>query len=142
MFAIPAALYRSRRICFRGYCVGIFHLGAGTSRAKCAFMEKVLLVLTLALVICASAMTNGCTTEQRSGRTTGEYIDDKTLNTKVRAALADNEDYKYPDVKVESFKGTVQLSGFVASAAQKIRASEIAKGVRGVQTVDNKISVR
>ena len=100
------------------------------------------MLLTCALAIGTSVLITGCTTEQRSGRTTGEYIDDKTLNTKVRSALADNPEYKYPDVKVESFRGTVQLSGFVASAAQKTRASEIAKGVRGVQTVENKISIR
>ena len=105
-------------------------------------MEKVLLAITLGLAVGTSAFTSGCTTEQRSGRSTGEYLDDNALNTKVRAALADNAEYKFPDVKVESFKGTVQLSGFVGSAAQKTRASELAKGVRGVQSVDNKISVR
>lgn len=115
---------------------------AGTSGAKPRTMEKVLLALTLALMAGTFVFTTGCTTEQRSGRSTGEYLDDKTLNSKVRAALTDSAEYKFPDVKVESFRGTVQLSGFVANAAQKARAAEIAKSVRGVQTVDNKISVR
>jgi osmotically-inducible protein OsmY len=84
----------------------------------------------------------GCTTEQRGGRTAGEYIDDKTLNTRVRSALDESAEYKFPDVKVESFRGTVQLSGFVATAAQKSRAGDIVKNVRGVANVDNKISVK
>ena len=90
----------------------------------------------------SSLLMTGCTTEQRGGRTTGEYIDDKTLNTRVRGALDESAEYKFPDVKVESFRGTVQLSGFVATAAQKGRAGEIAKNVRGVANVDNKITVK
>ena len=84
----------------------------------------------------------GCTTDQRGGRSAGEYIDDKTLNTRVRGALDDSAEYKFPDVKVASFRGTAQLSGFVATAAQKARAAEIAKNVRGVVSVDNKITVK
>lgn len=84
----------------------------------------------------------GCTTDQRGGRTTGRYIDDKTLNSKVRSALNDSAEYKFPDANVETFRGTVQLSGFVATAAQKSRAGEIAKSVPGVENVDNKITVK
>ena len=105
-------------------------------------MRRFFQVGSLALFAATSALITGCTTEQRSGRTTGEYIDDKSLNTKVRSALSDSTEYKFPDVKVESFRGTVQLSGFVPSAQQKARATEIVKSIRGVQTVDNKISVR
>ncbi len=94
------------------------------------------------LALTASAILSGCTTEQRGGRTTGQYIDDKALNTKVKAALSDDAEYKFPDVKVESYRGSVQLSGFVASAAQKARATQIAKSVKGVQSVDNKVSVQ
>jgi osmotically-inducible protein OsmY len=105
-------------------------------------MKRALQGITLAIIVGSSFLITGCTTEQRSGRTTGEYIDDKTLNTRVRGALDDSAEYKFPDVKVESFRGTVQLSGFVATAAQKGRAGEIAKNVRGVANVDNKISVK
>src|SRR5688572_5648112 len=94
-------------------------------------MKRVLQGITLAMMV-SSALITGCTTEQRGGRSAGEYIDDKTLNTRVRGALDDSAEYKFPDVKVESFRGTVQLSGFVATAAQKSRAGDIAKNVRGV----------
>ena len=94
------------------------------------------------MIVSSSFLITGCTTEQRGGRTAGEYIDDKTLNTRVRGALDDSAEYKFPDVKVESFRGTVQLSGFVATVAQKGRAGEIAKNVRGVANVDNKITVK
>ena len=105
-------------------------------------MKRALQAITVALVLGSSFFITGCTTEQRSGRSTGQYVDDKTLNAKVRSALSDSAEYKFPDVKVETFRGVVQLSGFVAAAAQKTRAGEIAKGVTGVQSVDNKISVR
>jgi osmotically-inducible protein OsmY len=104
-------------------------------------MKRALQGITAALVLGSSLFITGCTTEQRSGRSSGQYIDDKTLNAKVRSALSDSAEYKFPDVKVETFRGTVQLSGFVASAAQKTRAGEIAKSVAGVQNVDNKITV-
>jgi hyperosmotically inducible protein len=105
-------------------------------------MRRTLTGITLAVMLGTSLLITGCTTEQRGGRTTGEFIDDKTLNTRVKGALSDNPEYKFDDVKVESFRGTVQLSGFVATAAQKSRAGEIAKTVRGVQNVDNKITVK
>jgi osmotically-inducible protein OsmY len=95
-----------------------------------------------ALVVMSSLFVGGCTTEQRGGRTTGEYIDDKTLNAKVRSALNDSAEYKFQDVKVETLRGTVQLSGFVTTTAQKQRAEQIARGVRGVQSVENRISVQ
>ncbi|HTD67825.1 MAG TPA: BON domain-containing protein [Candidatus Limnocylindria bacterium] len=99
--------------------------------------------ISLAFVLASSSLlSTGCTTEQRAGRTTGEYVDDKTLNGRVRAALSDSPDYKFTDVNVESMRGTVQLSGFVGTSAQKASAEEIAKGVRGVQSVENKITVK
>jgi osmotically-inducible protein OsmY len=105
-------------------------------------MKRALLGITLAMMVSSSFLMTGCTTEQRGGRSAGEYIDDKTLNTRVRGALDDSAEYKFPDVKVESFRGTVQLSGFTATTAQKARAGDIAKNVRGVANVDNKITVR
>jgi len=105
-------------------------------------MKRALQGFTLAVMLGSSLLITGCTTEQRGGRTTGEYIDDKTLSARVRGALNDSAEYKFPDVKVDSMRGTVQLSGFVSTAAQKARAAEIAQNVRGVAKVDNKISVK
>lgn len=96
----------------------------------------------MAALLGTSIVFTGCTTEQRGGRTTGEYIDDKQLTGRVKDALDDNPAYKFDDVKVQSYMGTVQLSGFVATDEQKDRAAEIAKNVRGVDKVENKITVQ
>ena len=86
----------------------------------------------LAAVGCAST---------RYDRTAGEHWDDKRVANRVEDALNDQPVYKYSDVKVQSFRGVVQLSGFVATEAQKNAATEIAQRVRGVGTVENAILI-
>jgi osmotically-inducible protein OsmY len=83
----------------------------------------------------------GCAGD-RYERSTGEYIDDKSLNSRVKGALSDNPEYKFSDVKVTSFKGTVQLSGFVNTSEQKRKAGDLAHTVKGVKDVENNISVK
>jgi osmotically-inducible protein OsmY len=68
---------------------------------------------------------------------TGEYIDDSMITSKVKAAFADDPQVKATEVKVETFKGTVQLSGFVDSAESARRAVELARQVNGVKNVKN-----
>ena len=75
-------------------------------------------------------------------RSTGEYIDDKTLSMRVTSALHDNADYKFDDVDVTALKGTLQLSGFVNTSDQKKQAAKIAKEVQGVTDVENSITVK
>ncbi|CAN5485435.1 BON domain-containing protein [soil metagenome] len=75
-------------------------------------------------------------------RTIAEQQEDEKLAEKVRASFASSPSFKFPDVQVAAFKGTVQLSGFVISDDQKEAAKEIAKGVPGVQEVENRISVK
>lgn len=75
-------------------------------------------------------------------RSTGQYIDDKTLQHSVRSALNDNAEYKFDQVNVDIYRGTCQLSGFVDTQAQKDQAEKLAKGVQGVTSVDNNITVR
>jgi len=82
----------------------------------------------------------GCASS-RYERTTGEYFDDKMLGKRVKHALNAQPVYKYPDVKVNTFRGVVQLSGFVASEGQREAATEIAERVRGVGEVQNDILV-
>lgn len=95
----------------------------------------------LGLPVAVITLTTGCAGD-RYNRSTGEYIDDKGLSMRVRSALGDNAEYKFGDVSVTSFKGTVQLSGFVNSSDQKSKAGSIAKGVEGVRTVENNITVK
>lgn len=91
--------------------------------------------------ICSATIilgTAGCASS-RYDRSTGEVIDDRRLASRVESALDDQPVYKYPDVKVHTYRGVVQLSGFVATEAQKEAATEITKRVRGVGEVENNI---
>jgi osmotically-inducible protein OsmY len=83
----------------------------------------------------------GCAGD-RYERSTGEYIDDKALTMRVKSALGDNPEYKFDSVNVTSFRGTVQLSGFVNTSSQKAEAGRIAKNVQNVRDVENNITVK
>ena len=83
-----------------------------------------------------------CTTGSRYEQSTGERIDDHGTSSRVKTALAEDTKYKYDGVSVETFKGTVQLSGFVNSRDQKNRAGDLAKKVTGVREVANNITVK
>jgi osmotically-inducible protein OsmY len=89
--------------------------------------------VALALAACAS-------TDKREG--TGEYFDDSVLTTKVKAALLKDPAVSGLAVNVETFKGVVQLSGFVKTSAERNRAAELARGVAGVKQVRNDILLR
>ncbi len=75
-------------------------------------------------------------------RTSTERSVDEELSETVKAALGNSASFKFPDVQVISVNGKVQLSGFVISADQKQSAETIARGVPGVEDVDNKITLR
>ena len=101
----------------------------------------------LGLVISLGALplllgVTGCTTGSRYEQSTGEYIDDHTLSSHVKKALKDDPRYKYDDVNVVTFKGVVQLSGFVNTKDQMHRAGDLAKTVKGVKEVQNNITVK
>jgi len=99
------------------------------------------LLLCLGLLGGAVTTFTGCAGDQYD-RSTGQYIDDKTLSVRVHEALGDNQEYKFSDVNVNIYRGTVQLSGFVNTSDQKSRAEDIVKGVQGVKSVDNQITVK
>lgn len=99
------------------------------------------LILGVALSMGTVAGLTGCAGNQ-SDRSTGQYIDDKSLTMRVHHALASNPDYKFNDVNVTVFRGTVQLSGFVNNSDQKSRATDIAKNVQGVRDVEDNISIK
>ena len=73
---------------------------------------------------------------------TGEYVDDSVLTAKVKASIFNEPSLKSTEINVETFKGTVQLSGFVAQPSDIARAGEIARGVKGVTSVKNDIRVK
>ena len=84
--------------------------------------------------------TAGCA-GNRYDRSTGEYIDDHTLQLREDHALNQNPDYKFENVSIATFKGTVQLNGFVDTSDQKTQAGGIVKQVEGVKAVENNIIV-
>jgi osmotically-inducible protein OsmY len=73
---------------------------------------------------------------------TGEYIDDSVITAKVKAAIFNDTSLKSMEINVETFKGVVQLSGFVNSQADIDRAVEVARGVKGVTSVKNAMQVK
>ncbi|MFH1869548.1 MAG: BON domain-containing protein [Pseudomonadota bacterium] len=73
---------------------------------------------------------------------TGEYVDDSVITTKVKSAFIQDKDVKASEIKVETFKGVVQLSGFVASRAEVDKASLVARQVPGVKAVRNDIRLK
>ena len=75
-------------------------------------------------------------------QTAGEYVDDATISTKVRTEIIKDENLKLSQINVETFKGTVQLTGFVDSAAKSARAAQVASAVSGVKQVKNDIVVK
>lgn len=83
-------------------------------------------------------MLQGCSTAPHS-RTVGTVIDDVTLTTRVKAALLAEPDVKSLDIGVETFSGTVQLSGFVDSEWQIEKATEVARRIEGVRQVRNNL---
>jgi hyperosmotically inducible protein len=99
--------------------------------------------LAIALMLSVSAVTglSGCAGD-RYHQSTGEYIDDKSTSSRVRDSLSNDPEYKYREVQVTAFKGTVQLSGFVDHRPQKERAGMLAKNTAGVKDVVNNITVK
>ena len=73
---------------------------------------------------------------------TGEYIDDTTITTTVKAAILAEPTLKSAEINVETFKGVVQLSGFVSSQADINKAVEVARGVKGVASVKNAMRLK
>ena len=103
-------------------------------------MNGMCLLLCLGVFVASVTTFTGCAGDQND-RSTGQYIDDKSLGVRVHSALSDNPEYKFRDVHVNIFRGTVQLSGFVNTSDQKSKAEDIVKGVQGVKDVQNQITV-
>jgi len=91
------------------------------------------IILLASLVGCAS--TNG-----REG--TGEFVDNTVITTKVKAALFNEAPLKVFEINVETFKGNVQLSGFVSTQADIDKAGEITRQIEGVKSVNNNILLK
>ena len=93
------------------------------------------------LIVALMTTFMGCAATQTS-ESTGQYIDDSGITTKVKAAIFDDAALKTLQIGVETFKGEVQLSGFVDSANNVRRAGEVARGITGVIAVRNNLIVK
>jgi hyperosmotically inducible periplasmic protein len=90
-------------------------------------------------IVAAVAGLTGCQSEDTSSR---NYIDDRMVASRVKVALTDASNYKFPAVNVTSFNGTVQLNGIVATEDQRQQAAKIASHVEGVRQLVNNISLQ
>jgi len=92
-----------------------------------------LLLLIVTLVACASSSKH---------ESTGQYVDDSVITTKVKSLIAADDFLKSFDISVETYKGIVQLSGFVDSQKAITKAGQIARSVKGVRDVKNNLIVK
>jgi len=90
-------------------------------------------LFAVALTACAGTPTR---------ESTGEYIDDTLITSKVKAKYVESKEVSATAVNVETFKGTVQLSGFVETATERAKAEELARQVQGVKAVRNDIRLK
>jgi len=96
---------------------------------------RLALAVVLALTVSACAVFEG----QQS---TGQYVDDATITSRVKARFIEDANVSAMRLGVETMKGTVQLSGFATSSNERSRAADIARNVPGVTSVRNDIVVR
>lgn len=102
---------------------------------------KQLKYLSAFIMALALLFSSGCaSTSTQEG--TGEYVDDSVITTKVKAAIYNEPTLKSAEINVETFKGVVQLSGFVSSADNVRKAAELARNVKGVKSVKDDMRVK
>lgn len=103
--------------------------------------NKARLVLALIFVGFLAGSTAACTSS-RTSESTGEYVDDSVISNKVRGQLLGDKDLNITQIDVETYKGVVQLSGFVDTQEARNRAGTVAASVSGVRQVRNNLVVK
>jgi len=98
-------------------------------------LRKAFAVATLTVTLASCAAVSG-------SETTGEYIDDTTITTKVKTAIVNEPILKPFEISVETFQNVVQLSGFVDSSKAAAKSKQLANKVKGVHSVKNDIVIR
>lgn len=92
-------------------------------------------------IIGLMGITSGCSSTPKS-ESVGQYVDSSVLTTRVKAAIFNEPTLKSSEINVETYKGEVQLSGFVTSQEQIQKAVEVTKGIQGVTGVKNNMIVK
>ena len=95
---------------------------------------------TIAMLVAAAALGACGSTARHEG--TGEYVDDTVITTKVKAAVFEDASLKSAEINVETFKGIVQLSGFVSSKDNIDKAVSLTRSVKGVTSVKNDMRLK
>lgn len=104
-------------------------------------MNRIPKFLSVAILAATLVSAVGCASSNKQ-EGTGEYIDDTVITTKVKAAILDAPNLKSAEINVETFKGVVQLSGFLSSRAAANEAIRVASGVHGVRSVKDDMRIK
>lgn len=105
-------------------------------------MASVAVITTTAACAPANDSPSARSSQQGTGEKVGEYIDDSVITAKVKAALVDDPELSAIEVNVETYKGVVQLSGFVKDSEDIGRATQVARKVNGVVDVKNDLRLK
>ena len=103
-----------------------------------AKLQRIIMILACFVLVTAFM---GCATTQKQ-ESTGQYVDDSVITTKVKAAIFKEATLKTLQINVETYKGVVQLSGFVDSGQNASKAGDLAGSIAGVTEVKNNLVVK
>lgn len=106
------------------------------------YIPAIILAGVLTATLGCASTTKKADTSTSKKESAGEYIDDSVITAKVKAAVLNESTLKSSEINVETYKGMVQLSGFVSSEADIGKAVEIARGVKGVTSVKNDMRLK
>ena len=104
-------------------------------------MRNITRKLATLIGILSMATALGCASTSKQ-EASGEYVDDTVITGKVKAAIFNEPSLKSAEINVETFKGVVQLSGFVSSTANEVTAMQVARDVGGVKSVKNDMRLK
>ncbi|MDD1626424.1 MAG: BON domain-containing protein [Methylococcaceae bacterium] len=104
-------------------------------------MSKLNLILRILISLILVVSIAGCA-GSKTHESTGEYLDDSAITTKVKSSILGDSKLKVFQISVQTFKGIVQLSGFVNSSEVSARATELTRTVKGVKMVNNSLIVK
>ncbi|MFC0131895.1 transporter [Massilia eurypsychrophila] len=105
-------------------------------------MKNLKIASTLIAALMMSTIVGCASTTESKHATPGQYIDDVAITTGVKAAILNAPTLKVSEINVETYKGVVQLSGFVSSAENIATASSVARSVNGVKSVKNDLRLK
>lgn len=106
------------------------------------YIPAMIIAGVLATTLGCAATTKKDDASTTKHESTGEYIDDAVITTKVKAAVLNEPTLKSYEINVETYRGVVQLSGFVSTDAQIIKAAQVARDVKGVASVKNDLQLK